>query len=106
MSAIRKLFTADEWQWFVKIGGSYSDPEQKKVFFEAIKEKKLADANYSLFTDFPKASGLADSADPTYTESAVPGNGAQSKDTKRREFKGAEICQGIIDMLKPGGESA
>ena len=106
MSSIRKLFSADEWEWFCKIGASYSDPEQKKVFFEAIKEKKMENPNYSLFSDFPKASGSADSADPTYTESASPVNNAPKQHTKHHQFKGAEICQAIINKLSPGGKSA
>lgn len=104
MSNLRKMFSAAEWEWFLKIGASYSDPEQKKVFFEAIKEKKLENPNYSLFSDFPK-SGSADSADPTYTESASPGDLALPKNTTRKTFKGEEICRDIISRLK-GGRSA
>lgn len=54
----RELFSVNEWEWFLKLGASYSDPEQKKSFYETVIEKKLADKSYSIFTDFPKSHGL------------------------------------------------
>lgn len=50
----RELFTTDEYNWFLKLGQAMSDPEQKRVFFESVIEKKEADSSYNLFTDFPK----------------------------------------------------
>lgn len=105
MSDFRKMFSAEEWEWFVKIGASYSDSEQKKVFFEAIKEKKVENPKYSLFADFPKE-GLGHVPDPNLQDSPAARTDASPQNTKPRQFKGAEICQGIIEMLKPGGKSA
>jgi len=101
MSSIRKLFSGEEWEWFCKVGASYTDPEQKKVFFEAIKEKKLENPNYSLFTDFPKE-GSGPVSDPTLQDGPSTRESAPGKNSTRKSFKGEEICRDIIHRLKGG----
>lgn len=43
-----------EWDWVKKLGACFSDPEEKKAFWETVKDKKLADPAYSVYTDFPR----------------------------------------------------
>lgn len=50
----RDLFGA-EWEYVVKLGSCFSDPEQKREFWEAVREKKMADQNYSIYSDFPRS---------------------------------------------------
>lgn len=50
----RELFEKEELAWFIQLGKAKHDPEEKRVFFEGVIERKRADRSYSLFTDFPK----------------------------------------------------
>lgn len=49
-----EIFGPEEWAWIKRLGSSISDPEEKKSFWETVRDKKLADPGYSVFTDFPK----------------------------------------------------
>ncbi len=48
------VFTEDEFAWAMKNGKDVSDAEATRAFWETLLEKKLANPNYSLFTDLPK----------------------------------------------------
>lgn len=80
MGKHRELFTTDEYQWFLKLHGAMSDPEQKQVFYESVIEKKEADSSYSLFTDFPKQ------------EEEMSEKGAMAK----------RYCSEILEVLRRG----
>lgn len=98
-------FYAKELAWARKIGTSTNDPEAEKEFWRVTLEKKKADASYSVYQDFPEASGA--SPDPSLQACAPSGSNAPSQDTGRKSFVGAAICEEIINQLKPGkGESA
>jgi len=43
-----------EWEWIQKLGASMKDPEEKKAFWEAVKQKKTDDPSYSIYSDFPR----------------------------------------------------
>lgn len=49
-----KEMFGSEWEWVVKLGSCFSDPEEKKSFWETVKAKKLADPSYSVYSDFPR----------------------------------------------------
>lgn len=70
----RELFGHEEFEWISKLGASYTDPEQKKAFWETLRDKKTQDPHYSVFTDFPRE----------------PLTG------------GAKVCSEVIEMLKRG----
>jgi len=44
-----------EWPWVQRLGKAISDPEEKRVFWETVRDKKLADPSYSMYEDFPMA---------------------------------------------------
>lgn len=50
----RSIFGEEEWRFISKLGASLTDPEEKRSFWETVKDKKEADPDYSIFTDFPK----------------------------------------------------
>lgn len=43
-----------EWGYVKKLGSAFSDPEEKRSFWEHVKGKKLARRNYSIYEDFPR----------------------------------------------------
>lgn len=43
-----------EWEYIKKLGSCFHDPEEKKAFWEMVKGKKLADSQYSIYSDFPR----------------------------------------------------
>ncbi len=43
-----------EFEYICKLGSCFSDPEEKKAFWEMVKNKKTADPRYSIYTDFPR----------------------------------------------------
>lgn len=43
----------DEWDRVQKLGKSLHDPEEKRAFWETVREKKLANPQYRLEHDFP-----------------------------------------------------
>lgn len=51
-----------EWPWVQKLGSAIRDPEEKKVFWETIKAKKLADSSYSVYSDFPSTGNAKERA--------------------------------------------
>ena len=55
MTDWKELF-GDEWDYIVRLGSAMTDPEEKKAFWEVVKQKKLADPDYSIYSDFPKCS--------------------------------------------------
>ncbi len=55
---LKQLFSDDEWKYFLRLGNAMSTAEEKSVFFDTIKAKKLANKNYSVFDDFPKADSM------------------------------------------------
>jgi len=75
------IFGPVEWEWITKLGSSYHDPEEKRVFWETVKAKKEADHAYSVFTDFPR-----DHINP-------PVSGKVNADDLR-------ICREIIAMIE------
>lgn len=48
-----------EWDYVVRLGSAMNNPEEKKAFWEMVKEKKQANENYSIYSDFPIAKGEA-----------------------------------------------
>lgn len=55
MSKWRELFeSAEELNWFLKLGGAMPNAEEKKTFFDTVIQKKQENPHYSLFSDFPK----------------------------------------------------
>ena len=79
-----ETFGKEAWEWIVKLGNSFSDPEQKKDFWETVKNKKLADASYDVFADFPR--------DPVVDDS---GDSPKAKLAKK-------YCGEILEVLKHG----
>jgi len=51
-----------EWEYVKRLGSCFTDPEEKKAFWDTVREKKLADPSWSIYTDFPvknsKSAGL------------------------------------------------
>lgn len=82
-----ELFGTEEWSWIVKLGSSFTDPEQKKAFWDTAKDKKLADPNYSIFTDFPKEFSPKPEDEP----------GISDKARMARRY-----CGEILEVLKHG----
>lgn len=54
MNKYRHLFSADEWEHFLKLGAALHDPKEKKEFFEAVVEGKQRDRNYEITGYVPK----------------------------------------------------
>ena len=50
-----KEIFGSEFEWIKKLGSAISDPEEKRSFWETIKEKKMRDASYSIYQDFPRS---------------------------------------------------
>lgn len=44
----------NEWEYIKRLGASISDPDEKKVFWENVKQRKLEDPNFSIYSLFPK----------------------------------------------------
>ena len=72
-----QVFSAAEWRWIKKLGGAFTDPEQKREFWNTVREKKEADPSYSVFTDFPQSHDDVDF--------------------------GIKVCQEILKMLETKG---
>lgn len=50
----RNLFTDAEWNWFLELGASKHDPEEKKTFYEGVIEQKLLNKEWDFLKAFPK----------------------------------------------------
>lgn len=46
-------FEPEEWDYAKRLSGGFSDPEEKKGFWETLLEKKRMCSTYSVFDDFP-----------------------------------------------------
>lgn len=44
-----------EYTYIMKLGACLQDPEEKKAFWETVKEKKNKDPKYSIYDDYPPA---------------------------------------------------
>jgi hypothetical protein len=44
-----------EWEWVQKLGKAIIDPEEKKAFWDTVREKKLTNPGYSIYQDFPRS---------------------------------------------------
>ena len=53
---LRDLF-GSEAEYVARLGKCFIDPEEKKAFWETIREKKKANPAYSIYTDFPPVNG-------------------------------------------------
>lgn len=95
-------FTGKELAWARKISVSTNDPEAEKEFWKNVIEKKKADENYSVFTDFPEV-GSECLPDPNPTAKHPSADDARVKDSKRRAFPGEAICAEILETLKGRG---
>lgn len=48
----RDLF-GSEVEYIFRLGSCFNDPEQKKAFWETVKEKKTIDSRWSIYDMFP-----------------------------------------------------
>lgn len=48
------IFGSD-WSYILTLGAAIVDPEEKKAFWDGIKEAKQRDANWSIYDWFPKS---------------------------------------------------
>lgn len=92
-------FTGKELAWARKLGASTNDPEAEKEFWRTVLEKKSASVAYSVFDDFPEASG--EKADPT--PNSPSDSNAPIQSSAREKFVGEAICRETIEMLKGRG---
>lgn len=53
----QRFFGGAEWEVISKLGNSYSDPEQKKAFWNHVREAKEKDPRWSIFDSFPDMRG-------------------------------------------------
>ena len=52
-------FLTSEWAFVERFAQSLHDPEEKRQFWEGIKEKKLSVPGYCVFEDFPQEENQA-----------------------------------------------
>lgn len=104
-----------EWEYICRLGKCFSDPEEKKAFWEMVKSKKLGDPAYSIYRDFPIAENatkkaLRDCCDFVFGLRR-PGKAVEAKAKERTEFtEMSKVFNELIDqgkhLPKPKEESA
>lgn len=94
----RTFFGAVEWEVIEKLMSSFSDPEQKKAFVYACREKKNADPFYSIFTDFPEMRSEENATEIAMRE-AVSAIRAKRVEQKKEESKEPSEIESVLGEL-------
>jgi hypothetical protein len=90
MTDWKELF-GEEWDYVVRLGSAIHDPEEKRAFWESLKEHKLADPAFSVYTLFP----LEVSTNPVDKTEEESENGLSEKAKLSRRY-----CRAILATLR------
>lgn len=75
----------EEWQYLCRLGSAITDPAEKKEFWENLKQRKLDDPSFSIYSLFPRGLEI-----PQYSD----------QEKRFRESPSGKISENILEMLR------
>lgn len=98
----RDLF-GSEVEYIFRLGSCFSDPEQKKAFWETVRDKKLADPKWSIYEMFPTTVNAKEKARNECCQSVFARKGFRLKELPK-ELTEMEKLYG--EIIEAGGHQA